>query len=432
MNTVERWRPTFALTRAALVGLGGVVIAVALGRPDLIVLTGPLLAVAAWAAWHRPSERPAYEHRWSTMAIREGETTGLTVRLHAVEGVESAYAELVKPAFVTVEPAFGSVAMTRGDDRFVAEIRLRSVRWGRRSVGPVTVTASSAWDGFRARSVAFGQRELVTSPIPATFDTAAPMPHPVGLVGQHRSLRRGDGSEFNSIRPFQVGDRLRRLHWPVSLRTGELHSISTWADQDAHVALVVDGADDLGPSDGIDGDASALDTTVRAAAAVAEQYLRGGDRVELRVLDARGVRRVPPSAGTTQLRRILDQLSAVKPGAGARFDPLNNQQRLDAGATVVMLSSLIARNALTAAAQLARSGYSVVVVDTLPEHAEPHSYNDRYADLAWRIRLLERAREVHLIQELGVPVVPWRGPGSLDQVLRDLTRRSAAPRLTRR
>lgn len=432
MTELGLWRPTYALVRATLVGMSGVVVAVALGRVDLVILTGPLLAIAVWSARLRPEEQPAYEHRWSTLAIREGETTSCTVRLESRSRLESAYVVVTTPSFVEVEPPSGSAAMTRTDGRFEIVLPVRSTRWGRRVVGPVVVTASSAWDGFRARSSAFGQSELTTSPIPSTFDTSAPVPHPVGLVGQHRSRRRGDGSEFNSIRPFQVGDRLRRLHWPVSLRTGELHSISTWADQDAHVVLLVDGTDDLGPSDGVDGEASALDTTVRAAAAVAEQYLRGGDRVETRVMDARGVRRVPPSSGTPQLRRVLDHLATIKPGANARFDPLRNQHSLAHGATVVMLSSLIAPSALAAAASLARSGFSIIVVDTLPEHVEPRHYNDRYGDLAWRIRLLERQRDIHRVEAIGVPVVPWRGPGSLDQVLRDLTRRASAPRLARR
>lgn len=432
MTALGRWRPTYALVRATLIGAGGSIVAVALGRPDLVVLTGPLLAIAVWSAWCRPVERPASDIRWATMMVREGETTSCTVWLESLDRVESAYVVVTTPSFVEVEPESGSTAMTHADGHFTARLPVRSTRWGRRVVGPATVTASGAWDGFRARSPAFGEGVLTTSPIPSTFDTSAPVPHPVGLVGQHRSLWRGEGSEFNSIRPFQVGDRLRRLHWPVSLRTGELHSISTWADQDAHVVLLVDGTDDLGPSDGVDGAASALDATVRAAAAVAEQYLRGGDRVETRVMDAHGARRVPPSSGTNQLRRILDQLAAIRPGAGARFDPLRDQQSLAHGATVVMLSSLIVPSALSAAASLARSGFSIVVVDTLPEHVEPRQYGDRYADLAWRIRLLERHRDVHRIEEIGVPVVPWRGPGSLDQVLRDLTRRASAPRLARR
>ncbi|UPK74227.1 DUF58 domain-containing protein [Nocardioidaceae bacterium SCSIO 66511] len=431
-DTLPPWRPTYAMVRAVAIGFGGVLWGVAFGRVDLVVLTAPLLTIAVWAAWRRPTERPGYETRWATLSLREGETTQCSVRLDRVDGIDDASVELTLPSFVSAAPASGAAQLEADGAYLATAIRLRSVRWGRRTVGPAAIRASTVLDGFRTHATSATYGMLVTSPTLSDFDSSAPMPHPVGLVGSHRSARRGDGSEFNSIRPFEVGDRLRRIHWPVSLRTGELHSITTWADQDAHVVLLVDGTDDIGVSEGVDGSASSLDVTVRAAAAIAEQYLREGDRVEVRVLDSRGMHRLPPSSGTTQLRRVLDHLTTIRPGADARFDPLRSQQRLSAGATVVMLSSLIARSPLAAAAGIARSGLSIVVIDTLPEDAEPRVYDDRYVDLAWRIRLLERRREVARIEEVGVPVVPWRGPGSLDEVLRDLNRRAAAPRLARR
>ena len=38
-------------------------------------------------------------------------------------------------------------------------------------------------------------------------------------------------------------------------------------------------------------------------------------------------------------------------------------------------------------------------------------------------------RPEELLAEIGVPVVQWAGTGSLDQVLRDVTRLAAAPRV---
>jgi uncharacterized protein (DUF58 family) len=70
-----------------------------------------------------------------------------------------------------------------------------------------------------------------------------------------------------------VGDRLRRIHWPVSLRTGTLHVTSTYGDEDSQIVLVVDGTSDLGPREGLDGRPTSLDLTVRAAGAMAEHYL---------------------------------------------------------------------------------------------------------------------------------------------------------------
>ena len=57
---------------------------------------------------------------------------------------------------------------------------------------------------------------------------------------------------------------------------------------------------------------------------------------------------------------------------------------------------------------------------------------DRTVALAWRIRRLSRGVDVSRLTSAGVPVVPWRGPGSLDQVLRELARRARAPRMARR
>ena len=50
------------------------------------------------------------------------------------------------------------------------------------------------------------------------------------------------------------------------------------------------------------------------------------------------------------------------------------------------------------------------------------------ASVAWRMRLLERQMQLTELTRRGVPVVPWRGPGTLDEVLRRLARRSRLPR----
>ena len=62
--------------------------------------------------------------------------------------------------------------------------------------------------------------------------------------------------------------------------------MTTRAEQDTGVLLVVDALADHGRSGGVDGAASSLDVTVRAAAAIAEHHVRMGDRVSLRVIGA--------------------------------------------------------------------------------------------------------------------------------------------------
>lgn len=95
-----------------------------------------------------------------------------------------------------------------------------------------------------------------------------------------------------------------------------------------------------------------------------------------------------------------------------------------------MLSACVSQLALQQAATMAARGTSVIVVDTLP--GSIGGIDDPALTVAWRIRRLERATELRELARRGVPVVTWSGPGSLDMVLRDLGRRSAAPRMARR
>src|SRR5262249_58698254 len=43
------------------------------------------------------------------------------------------------------------------------------------------------------------------------------------LAGDHRATTIGDGSELARIRPYAVGDDVRKIDWNVTARTGEAH-----------------------------------------------------------------------------------------------------------------------------------------------------------------------------------------------------------------
>lgn len=427
------WLPTTSHLRAVLGGLllGG--LALVANRPDLLVLASPLVVIAVWSGLTRPQKSLDADFRLGHSTVREGEATTVSVQLTAVEGMRAATALVPRSQYTQLHPWSGisTTELREKSTTTKLSVDVRSTRWGRRGVGPILVAGSSAWAAYRWGPVELEARPQTTLPLPAVFDAAAPAPHPTGLVGLNRSTRPGSGSEFASIRPFQAGDRLRRIHWPVSMRTGALHVTATWADQDSQVVLVVDATGDLGISEGIEGSASSLDITVRAAGAISEHFLRAGDRVGLRVLGGPRVLRVPAAAGRGHLRRVLDTLAGITPGLAHEDEARASRLGINAGALCLMLSPLANTTALQHALRLARQGLTVIVVDTLPPDAV-NAYDDPFVALAWRIRLLERTRGTEAVAEAGVPIVPWRGPGSLDQVLRDIGRRSSAPRLARR
>ena len=438
----DAWRPTCAHLRVVACVVAATVLGPVLRRPDLVVLAAPLAVVAVWSVLRRPAGGVRAQQRLDRTVLREGERTRW--RLH-VEADDPARVAMVATALevppwcetegggpgVAFAPSSAPSGVAGGDGTVVEGVLvLRSTRWGRRVLPEPTVVASSAWGAFRAACPAPRPLVLVTLPVPVLFDARAPGVHAPGLVGMERAPVQGSGTEFAEIRPFRPGDKLRQVDWARSSRSTTLQVASTWADHDRLVVLVVDAVSTVGPSEGVDGGASSLDLAVRAAAAVADHHLRRGDRVALHVIGGGSRPSLPPRSGTLHLRRVLDRLASIEPGA-SRHDRDWGAARLPDGALLVVLSPLLTSLALDRTVAAARRGLAVVVVDTFPTRLTTHAGPASRA-LAWRIRLLGRDRAVQQARRIGVPVVPWRGPGSLDDVLRDLQRRSRAPRLVRR
>ena len=423
------WRMTGALVRATVIAATVSLAALALQRPDLLVLAAPFGLVCALGVAHAPRTPVASELRLAHRWLHEGQSTRLVIRLQSSPGVEQATVTLVPPAFVVPQPPSGMVSGTSHvDEDLVVELAVSPRRWGMRSAGNGLLAVSSPWGGYRWGPEHLPERTLVALPEARAF-TSDESPHPVGLVGQNRASRAGDGSEFFAIRPFQCGDRLRRVNWRTTLRTGEVHAVGTTAQEDSSLMILLDSVIDVGASGGLDGEASALDVGVRAASALAAHHIRVGDRVALRVL-GRTSQVLGPGAGVRHQRRLQELLAQVQPGWPALLGAGYLRFRADAGTVVVVLSPMLTPEITTAMVTLARRGLTVVVVDTLVPSVFPKPAQDprSAARLAWRMRLIEREMQITEVTRRGIPVVPWRGSGTLDEVLRRLARRSRMPR----
>ena len=219
------------------------------------------------------------------------------------------------------------------------------------------------------------------------------------------------------------------MQWRVSLRTGTLHVTTTVAEQDAGILLLLDSASSSVSRAAWTAPPAPWTSRCGRPGAIAEHYLRRGDRVGMRVL-GRGAGSVPVAAGTRHLRRVLESLARVVPGEGRGLDPTRMHFGISNGTVVIMLSPLLSDRAVTATVMLARRGLTVVVVDPVPPDLVVGDGDPR-VEAAWRLRMLERDLLLERVQSAGIPVVPWRGPGTLDDVLRRLGRQAALPRLVR-
>ena len=421
------WRPTPSLVRSCLLALGGLAGGIVLGLDVLVVLAAPFVVPAALGLAARPRHVPRLTTRIDHHRLHEGQGTTSRLEVDDLEGVEHVTRVAAPAAHVATRPTYGAAGSLVADGLPVIELSPR--RWGRRAIGGERVALTSAWAGWRWGPVDLPEHGLVVLPQTAPYDSRAEVPQPDGLVGRHRSRRIGSGTEFEGIRHFASGDRLKRITWPVSLRTGELHVITTRAEQDAGVWLVVDALRDIGVSGGVDGEASTLDLTVRAAAALAEHHVRTGDRVGLLVVATDGAR-VRLGSGPRHLQRIQGTLARIRAQARSVAP-----ERLDlgssAGSVVYVLSPMLFTPLVTATASLQRSGCSVVVIDTLGERAtDPDPL--ALTALAGRMQRIEREDRLRRLAGTGCPVVPWRGPGTLDTVLQQLARRARVPKVRAR
>jgi uncharacterized protein (DUF58 family) len=432
------WRATWAHARAVALGTLGPLVALVFHRPDVVVVSTPLVAIATWAVLTRPRGEVRVSQRLGRTTLREGESLALRCRVEASPGTQELSVAYQRHPWVRTRPRGGvrTAIVNASSPTFEVTTVARMVRWGHHGVGAGTVGATSSWGAYQWGPLVMEERDVEVIPAAAVFDARAPMPHPQGVVGVDRSARPGEGSEFATIREFQLGDRLRRIHWPSSLRSRALNVTSTYADHDSQVLVYVDAANDLGISGGIDGQPSTLDLTVRAAAALCEHYARRGDRVGLQVSRSQAAVLIPPSSGRGHLRRVLSSLANVRAG-DLLGDSREPRLRINPGAVVLMCSPLISPTAMQRAVSLAGRGLTLVIIDTLPvdivlatETVDDET--DEVTMLAWRMRMLERGVDIRQVTQAGIPVVPWRGPGSLDNVLRDVARRARAPRLARR
>jgi uncharacterized protein (DUF58 family) len=425
------WVPTRALGRAVLLTGLLLVAAVLLGRIDLVVLAVPFALGAAVALRRRPAATPLVDLIVADADVAEGEAVSAVILVedrdpvgYDVVVLRTHLSPWLRPADPQ-RPVVLRVASTGSADHAQTT---EALRWGRHLVGPASARVTACDGLIGHRSVVSGARNIRVYPVTERFRADEAMPRAAGLVGVHRSRRPGEGGELAGVRVFGPGDRLRRIDWRVSLRARQLHVVATLSDRDAEVVLLLDLLAEAGRSGGIRGASSVLDTTVRAAAAIGQNYLRQGDRVSMLEYGPRG-RRLRPAAGRRQYLTLLEWLLDVRalPSEYELDDYVSAPHLLSSNALVVVLTPLIDPRSAAMLARLARAGRFVVAVDTLPSAVSPGSSNP-LTQVAHRLWCLDRDNTIGQLREHGVPVVAWAGTGSLDQVLRDVARMAAAPK----
>lgn len=130
------------------------------------------------------------------------------------------------------------------------------------------------------------------------------------LDGQVSVLTRGQGTEFDSLRDYVVGDDVRSIDWRATARQQTV-MVRTWRpERDRHVVLVLDTGR---TSAGRIGDAPRLDAAMDAALLLAALASRAGDRVDLLAFDQRVRASVTNASRADLLPSLVNALAGVEP-----------------------------------------------------------------------------------------------------------------------
>jgi uncharacterized protein (DUF58 family) len=406
----------------------GLLAAVALGRPELAVLAAPFALVPALGL---PLAREPAFRAWSTADSErtvEGGTVGLELELRSELGVPTAEIAVVLPegARVVEGPNPALVRVGAGQS-FELAWRVECDRWGAFDLGEAAVRSRDALGLF-----VYEQRVGQAQPLKVypSAERLRSVLRPLATQpssGNQVARERGDGIEFADLRPFVHGDRLRRVNWRATARSGELWVNDLHPERNTDVVLFLDTFVEARRED-----AGTLDLAVRAAATLAEQYLAHRDRVGLVVFG--GVLNwLTPATGIVQRYRIVDALLDAEIMLSYAWKDIDVVPRrtLPPQALVVALSPLLDDRALSALTDLRRRGFDVAVIEISPVPFAQRS-GEEADPLVERLWLLRRAARRTAFHALGVPVVEWREHEALQSAIEEMAAFRRAAHLARR
>jgi uncharacterized protein (DUF58 family) len=133
------------------------------------------------------------------------------------------------------------------------------------------------------------------------------------LAGGYRSTFRGQGVEFEEVRPYQIGDDVRSIDWNVTARTGEPYIKTYSEERELTIHLIVDTSLSM--------DFGSREWTKREIAAqfgalISFVAIRQQDRVGLSCFGEEPGLHLPAKKGGNHILRVVREVLAAPPTAG--------------------------------------------------------------------------------------------------------------------
>jgi len=128
-------------------------------------------------------------------------------------------------------------------------------------------------------------------------------------AGQRKSARRGEGSEFESLREHQRDDDFRHIDWKASAKRGKLISRQYETERDQRLMILLDTGRLMSPKIG---SYRKLDYAINACVHLAQVALHKGDFVGYAIFNDELLAFAEPRKGQAQMSHFVRNLTALQ------------------------------------------------------------------------------------------------------------------------
>ncbi|MFO7937496.1 MAG: DUF58 domain-containing protein [Kiritimatiellia bacterium] len=128
------------------------------------------------------------------------------------------------------------------------------------------------------------------------------------LAGDYHSVFKGQGVEFDEVRPYIPGDDIRSIDWNVTARTGHPHVKRFSEERELTVMFLVDvsGSQIFGS-----GTRSKSELAAEITSLLAMTAIRNQDKIGLILFSDRILKSIPPRKGRTAVMRLVREVLAA-------------------------------------------------------------------------------------------------------------------------
>jgi uncharacterized protein (DUF58 family) len=302
------------------------------------VALGLVLAVAAAALWVRFLNKPMVLYRKGQRGDRvDGDDVPIQLELD-VEGPAPSGSMALRERIARLGER--ETVLERRHGRLRGRYTLRRVPRGRYPIESTHVVVEDPFGLERVEVELPGGGSLLVYPRLVDLERLFSESGARTPEGRRLLLRRPSGFDLHSVREYEQGESLRRVHWPSTAKRGQLmvKELEDSPRDESAVLLDADAAAVVGkPPD------SSFELAVRAAGSILKAHASRGRRAALIINSARPCyQRVHSFDG--DWHRALELLAAVEPDG---LTPAANLLADDAGAAARALELTVVTSALS-------------------------------------------------------------------------------------